>query len=269
MKSVLPPIGLIDRIIASDAAFTAERIVAIAADPGNPLKAAMLNEGRLSAFGALGLPTHWLNRAMGFGEANAEEVPRFAEWLGDNAVHGCFEIMPDRHGPKLAAALSRAGYVQTRFDGVSWAAPRRGVPLLPVESVTSEVEMETFLDCHLDAWGMPEPHREGAKRNMRRWLGLPVWTMLLARVDDRPAGAAVLHMADGIAYIAATATSPALRNKGAQTALLERCFGLAHESGADVIWSRALYLSQSHRNMLRSGLETLCTPAFWTRPSPA
>jgi hypothetical protein len=60
-----------------------------------------------------------------------------------------------------------------------------------------------------------------------------------------------------------------LRGKGAQTALLERCFTLAHEAGADVIWSRSVYLSQSHRNMARAGLRVLCTPAFWTPISAA
>jgi GNAT superfamily N-acetyltransferase len=124
--------------------------------------------------------------------------------------------------------------------------------------------MEGFLDCHLEAWGLPAQHRDGAKRNMRRWLGLPGWTMLLAHAAGEPAGAAVLHIADGAAYIAATATRPSQRGKGAQTALLERCFDLAHEDGADVIWSRSVYLSQSHRNMVRAGLHSLCTPAFWT-----
>jgi len=264
MSTGLPDSKLIDRIIASDAAHTAGRIEAIAADAGNPLKATMLSQGPLRAFGVPGLPTHWLNRVMGLGEAHASEVPRFAEWLRRHSINGWFEVMPDRHGPALAAALAGAGYVQTRFDQVSWARPRRGAPSLPVEIIATASAMETFLDCHLEAWGMPEPHREGAKRNMRRWLGLPGWTMLLARTGVEPAGAAVLHIADDVAYIAATATRPAARGQGAQTALLERCFDLAHETGAEVIWSRSLYLSQSHRNMLRAGLQILCTPAFWT-----
>src|SRR5262249_46647591 len=73
-----------------------------------------------------GWPTHWLNRAVGFREANAGEVGRIAAWLRENAANGCFEIMPDRHGPGLAAALAAAGYAQTRFDSVSWGIPRRG-----------------------------------------------------------------------------------------------------------------------------------------------
>jgi GNAT superfamily N-acetyltransferase len=265
MSEPLPPLRLIDRIIASDAAHTADRLEAIASDPGNPLGAVMLREGPISAFGAPGLPTHWLNQAMGFSKALAGEVDRLDGWLRSNAINGCFEVMPDRHGPALATALGSAGYAQTRFDSVSWAVPQPGAPSLPVETIATGAGMEVFLDCHIEAWGMPEPHRDGAKRNMRRWLGLPGWTLLLARISDMPAGAAVLHIRDGTAYIAATATRPSARGKGAQTALLERCFQLALEAGADVIWSRALYLSQSHRNMLRSGLRTLCTPAFWTR----
>ena len=269
MTEPIPPAGIIDRIIASDAAQTAGRIDAIAQDAGNPLRATMLMEGPIRAFGVPGLSTHWLNRAVGLGEASAGDVGWIAAWLRDNAANGCFEIMPDRHGPGLAAALSAAGYAQTRFDSVSWGVPRRGRPALPIQTIATEAEMEVFLDCHLEAWGMPERVRDGARRNMRRWLGRPGWTMLLARLGDTPAGAAVLHTAERIAYIAATATRPSARGKGAQTALLERCFDFACEAGADIVWSRALYLSQSHRNMLRVGLRTLCTPAFWTQVSDA
>src|SRR5262249_11613167 len=161
MSESLPSSTLIDRIIASDAAHTAGRIAAIAADDGNSLGAEMLSEGRIHVFGVPGLPTHWLNRAMGLGEATAGEVPRLAAWLRDTAVRGCCGGMPDRHGPILALALADAGFVATRFDQVSWATPRRGVVGLPVETVDGAAAMERFLDCHLEAWGMPAQHRDG------------------------------------------------------------------------------------------------------------
>src|SRR5262249_7403539 len=73
MTELVPPTGIIDRIIASDAAHTAGRIEVIARDAGNPLGATILMEGPIHAFGVPGLPTHWLNRAVGFREANAGE----------------------------------------------------------------------------------------------------------------------------------------------------------------------------------------------------
>ncbi|MBI1778728.1 MAG: GNAT family N-acetyltransferase [Proteobacteria bacterium] len=268
MTPTVPPDGLIDRIIASDTAYTSARVAVIGRWPGNPYGAETRSEGGTHAFAVRGVPSPWLNRAVGFGEADADKVAGAAAWFRERGVRGCFDVMPDRHGPALAQAFGQAGFMQSRFDSVSWAAPRRASPSVPIETIDSETGMETFLDAHLEAWSMPTQDRDGAKRNMQGWLGLPGWTMLLARLAGGPAGTAVLHVADGIAYIALTATRPASRRQGVQTALLQNCFNLAAEAGADIIWSRAAYLSSSHRNMLRAGLSVLCTPAFWTRSDP-
>ncbi len=268
MTTVLPPQDLIDRIIASEVAHTSDRVAAIGRWPGNPYGAEELSNGGVHAFAVRGVPSPWLNRALGFGEAYADKVESVAVWFRERGVPGWFDVMPDRHGPLLARALGDAGFIQSRFSAVSWGVPRAATSRSPIDVIDSESAMEAFLDCHMEAWEMPAKDRDGAKRNMRGWLGLPGWTMLLARHEGEPAGTAVLHFRDGVAYIAATATRPKLRGQGAQTALLERCFDLAAATGAELIWSRAAYLSQSHRNMLRAGLRTLCTQAYWTRSDP-
>jgi hypothetical protein len=265
------PTDLLDRIVASDAAYTLARLGVIARWEGNPLGVASRQEGDAHGFQVRAIPSQWLNRVIGLRDAQADRVPAFVAWFTRYGIHARFETLPDRHGNEAAKMLGHCGFVQSGFDAMSWGVPRSlidwGVArsgAAAIEIVETEAGIEEFLDSHLEAWAMPERTRERARRNMRGWRGLPDWTLLLARQDGMPAATAVLHVAEGIAYIADTATRPGLRNRGAQTALLRHCLNLAGEQGAELVWTRTAFNSTSHRNMLRAGLRTLCTPGFWT-----
>ncbi len=256
----LPPPGLLPRLVAHEAAYTRQRQACIAARPGNPFGAAYRQEGAAHGFITKGVPTPWLNRALG---ATAAEVPALAAWFRAAGVQPRFETLPSLHDVALADALAVAGCRQTEFGTINLGRPRRATPALPVETVSAGM-MDAWLDSHLAAWSMPTQHWAGAKVNMGGWLGLPGWTLFAARVDGAIAGTAVLHVQDGLAYVADTATHPDWRNRGAQTALLAACLDLAAASGAEWIWSRCAFLSGSHRNMARAGLATLCNAAHWT-----
>ncbi len=269
----IPPDDLLDRIIASDATYTQARLGVIARWEGNPFGALTRREGEAYGFQVRAVPTPWLNRVIGLRDSQADRVPAFVAWFTRLGIHPRFEVVPGRHGNEMAKMLGHCGFVQSGFDVMTYGTPRRlvdwgvarsSVTGTPIEIVDDEDAIEVFLDAHLEAWSMPEATREGAKRNMRGWLGQAGWTLLMARHAGEPAATAVLHVADGMAYIADTATRPAMRNLGAQTALLRHCLHLAADQGADTVWSRTAFQSGSHRNMLRAGLRTLCTPGFWT-----
>src|SRR5208337_3730119 len=78
-------------------------------------------------------------------------------------------------------ALAHAGFQQTSFQaslvGEVTETPPSAVVIRSVE--TSEI-MEQFLDVYLLGWGFPLAIYEGAKANMRGWLGLPGWHLYLA-----------------------------------------------------------------------------------------
>jgi ribosomal protein S18 acetylase RimI-like enzyme len=79
------------------------------------------------------------------------------------------------------------------------------------------------------------------------------------------AGAAILYVAGGDAYLADSAVDPAFRRRGVHRALLDaRCTDAA-AAGAQTIFSGADYLSASARNMQRKGLSLLYTKAIWVR----
>jgi hypothetical protein len=191
----IPPAGLLDRIIASDAAYTGARLDVIARWEGNPFGALARHEGDAHGFQVRAVPTPWLNRVIGLRDSQADRVPAFVAWFTRLGIHPRFEVVPGRHGNEMAKMLGHCGFVQSGFDVMTWGQPRRLVDWgvarsstagMPIEVVDDEDAIEVFLDAHLEAWAMPEGTREGAKRNMRGWLGQPGWTLLMARHDGEP-----------------------------------------------------------------------------------
>jgi ribosomal protein S18 acetylase RimI-like enzyme len=257
---MLPGAELLPRLVAQEAAYTRQRQSCIAARPGNPFGADYRQDGMAHGFITRGVPTPWLNRVLG---ATAAEVPGFAAWFRAAGAAPRFETLPGLHDAALAAALAACGCWQTGFDTITLAAARHATPALAVEAIGADA-LDAWLDSHLAAWSMPARVRAGAKVNMSGWLGLPGWTLLSVVIAGEVAGTAVLHVQDGLAYIADTATHPDFRRRGAQAALLQACLDRAARSGAEWIWSRCAFLSGSHRNMARAGLATFCTPAHWS-----
>lgn len=258
----VPPEGLIPRLLANEIAYTAARAAVIARWPGNPFGVAMRRDGAAFACQVKGVPSPWLNRAMALGEAQAGLVPDLAAWFADAGIAGRFEVTPDSPGPTLGRALVDSGLVPSDGDAMVWGLPRPGIWPAAVSAVEDAAAMEVFLDTHLSALGVPLAVHDGAKGNMRGWLGRPGLRLLLARRDGLPAGSCALFIADGVAYVADMATLAEHRGHGVQTALLAACHALA--AGCDVVWARCRFLSQSHRNLQRAGLRTLCTTSFWT-----
>ena len=124
--------------------------------------------------------------------------------------------------------------------------------------------MEDFLAAYVLGWGIPEAFRDQFKQNVRPWLGEPGWSLYLARVDGRPAAAAILFVHDGVGYFADSATDPAFRGRGLHAALLRRRLADASAAGVDFVCSGADFLSTSHRNMERAGMRLLFLRSIWT-----
>ena len=88
----------------------------------------------------------------------------------------------------LADALARGGFRQT-FVSASLVGEVAETPATDVviRSVETSEMLERFLDVYLAGWGFPLAIHEGAKANMRGWLGLPGWHLYLS---SQPAPAA-------------------------------------------------------------------------------
>ena len=252
--------GLVPRLLAQEVEYTAARAGVIGRRPGNPFGVAMRREGAVFACQVAGVPSPWLNRVIGLGEAQAGLVARLRPWFG--AVAPRFETTPDSLGPGLGQALVEAGLVPGDGDALVWGAGRGGAVPEGVSLVEDAAALEDFLDAHLVGLELPVAVHEGAKANMRGWLGVPGFQLLLAHEGGVPAGACALHRQGGQTYVADMSTRPEWRGRGVQTRLLAAAHALHGEGG--IVWARCRFLSQSHRNLQRAGLGTLCTTVFWS-----
>jgi len=128
-----------------------------------------------------------------------------------------------------------------------------------VRQVESADDLAAFSDAYHTGWGQAQ------RVPTAPWLAAPGWRLYLGLYDGQPAGAAILYLAGGDAYMADSSVDPAWRARGVHRALLDRRRADAAASGAKVVFSGADYLGGSSRNMIRAGLGVLYTKAMWTR----
>jgi GNAT superfamily N-acetyltransferase len=98
---------------------------------------------------------------------------------------------------------------------------------------------------------------------MTPWLASPGWSLYLATIQGRPAGAAILYVAGEDAYLADGAVDPDFRRHGVHRAMLDRRCDEARAAGATRIYSGADVLSASYRNQMRKGLVLLYTETIF------
>lgn len=133
-----------------------------------------------------------------------------------------------------------------------------------MQRVQDAALLDPFLSAYLQGRGFPPDTHDGAKANMRGWLGEPGWHLYLASVEGKPAAAAVLFVRGRDAFLADAATDPVFRGHGCQQALIARRIADAGAAGCAQLFGLTSFAGTSQRNMERCGLRLLCTPAVWT-----
>jgi GNAT superfamily N-acetyltransferase len=262
-----PSLDVIRRTLAAEDAYTLARLKILACIPGNPVGVAWreVDDGVIAMM-AENLPSPSFNSVRGLRSGHEGHIAPLVAWYREHEVDGRFELVPGLAGAELAHALHRLGYCASGFHtSLICEADRAPTPSdIAVERVADAVAMEDFLDAHVTGWQLPPQHHAQFKANVRPWLHEPDWSLYLARRDGRPAAAGILCLHDKVGYFADSATDPAHRGRGLQTALLARRWQDAHAAGADLVCSGAAFLSSSHRNMERLGMRTQFTRAIWT-----
>ena len=266
MAKLIPSLDLIRRTVNAEAAYTLSRLQVLERLPGNPVGVAyrQLDDGAV-AFMARHLPVPSFNAVVGLRAGQEHHVEPLVRWYRDNGVKAQFALVPGLYDAKLGQELARLGFFQSGFHTAVICEPDLRLANsgeIAIEMVTNPGMLEAFLDAHAAGWQISDP--QGFKANVRGWLGLPGWSLYLARVDGRPAATGILYVCDGVGYCADAATDPAFRGRGLQTAMLRRRIADSCAAGVDVVCSGAQYLSTSHRNMERVGLRVLFVRSIWT-----
>ena len=264
---LIPDLELVRRCQAIIGDCVASRVQIIADRPGNPSGAGVRRMGRATAVRCPAFGENLFNHGFGFTDENLDAAREAIAWYAEHSVPAAFEIAPGAPSDALMELLHTHGYRQTGFHGAfaGWSdTPAAPSPGVEVRRVENDADLTTFTDAYHRGWNRTE-----FRIPTRPWLGAPGWSLYLGLCDGAPAGAAILYMANGDAYLADGAVDPAFRNRGVHRALLDRRCAEAAAAGAKVVFSGADYLNGSCRNMIRKGLGVLYTKAIWTLRQPS
>jgi GNAT superfamily N-acetyltransferase len=135
---------------------------------------------------------------------------------------------------------------------------------------SEEAEFEAWLDVVVDGFAHPDtqgvPSHEAFSRDVlaraERDFAAAGVVRYLALRDGVPAGAASLRIAAGVAQLARSATAPAHRRRGIQTALLAARLADAGAAGCDIAVVTAQPGSKSQQNVQRRGFHLLYSRAI-------
>lgn len=263
MTDFLPDATTVRRAQGVIADYRAGRVQIIADRPGNPLGAEIRRFGRALATRVPPFGKHPFNSALGFSDEMLEAARRVVDWYQAAAVPGAFEITPGLPTEQLLALLHARGYRHASFHATLAGRvppPRPDTPGVEVRRVSSDADLRLFSEAYHLGWGQTD-----FTVPVQPWRDAPGWRLYLALCAGEPAGAAILYLADGEAYLADSAVDPRFRRRGVHRALLDRRCRDAALAGSELIFAGADYLSASYRNMLRTGLGLLHTKAIWTR----
>ncbi len=118
-----------------------------------------------------------------------------------------------------------------------------------------ESQRELFARALNAGWHLP---LEAARGHVfASTIGMANWFHYLAYVDGVPAGVSVMFVHDNVADCFLSATVPAYRGRGAQTALIERRLADGLAVGCNLATSQTVVDNASPRNMARQGFTPL------------
>jgi GNAT superfamily N-acetyltransferase len=182
--------------------------------------------------------------------------------------------------PSTAPALTRRGYVLVGFENVLGCA----LPPQPASTPPPGIELRLAGEGELDAWiavlitafatpdleGVPSHEsfpREALARTMEDMSGVDGMTRYVACLDGRLVAGAALRLSEGVAQLCGSATLPAYRRRGIQSALLARRLADSGRAGCDLAVVTTQPGSKSQQNVQRRGFELLYTRAILVAPA--
>lgn len=267
---------LVLRLETAEAAYNEAKLRALMADDGNSRR---IEIARLGGTVLLSIQSRRqnpsFNRVMCFSRQDEEHLDCALEWMRDRDVRFWFDIAPALVDRSFLPRLARAGLAPVFFLNVVYTVPRclDGKP--PADTVIDRVDLQNprrlrdFCQALSEGFGVPSEALGIIEEAAKVEYAGPEWRAYLASTDGEPAAMAAMHIADGAASVDAMATVPRHRNRGCQTALLERCIGDAARAGCDLLASQTGPGGTSERNMVRCGFRIAYTKALYSEVSPA
>lgn len=262
-QAPLPSAELVHRLAMAERACMTDWLSAMHAAPGNPFGVTIRQFGQATALVCREVPAEVFNRVFGMSLDDAEHLPAILALYQEQRAMPVFDLSPYAIPPFYAGTnvlriLARHGLYQGGWHQLLYGRPTTAVPPAPGHITIEEVGPEDagiFGRLYEQVWGDGD--------QIRPLIGRPRFRCYLALVEGEAAALGVLHLADGVGSMANALTVPAFRNRGCQTALLQRRIHDAAMAGCDLLASQCRPGSGSQNNQLRAGLQIAGTKVWW------
>lgn len=222
-------------------------------------------------------PTSPLTQTFGLGlggTVTGADLTRIEDFFRDRGAPVFHEVSP-LADPGLLALLNDRGYQPCEFTTVMFRpihrGGRAGARAREHVSVRTVGDREHDLFARTAARGWSEfPELAEFVRGLASIGALRKNAVsFLAEIDGEPVATGTLCLCERVALLAGASTIPEARNRGAQTALLERRLRYAAEQGCDIAMMGASPGSASQRNAERRGFSIAYTRIKWRLVGPA
>ena len=242
---------------------------------GAPDAATLDRAGGLAVYGAPGSP---VNKVLGLGlgvEVTDDDLDAVEQFYAERGCPVQIELCP-LASPDVAPRLTKRGYVLQAFENEL----ARLAPSTPVQpSSGADITIEAGAEAEEQPWlrtvaeGFAAPDRvvpgnapvprdaAAAIGDVMRQFFHPEIVRYLAHVDGQAAAAACSFVKDGVLCIAGTATRPAFRRRGLQSAIVARALNDGRHR-ADLVIATTEPGSISQRTFERLGFQVIYTRAI-------
>jgi hypothetical protein len=260
-------IGLARRLAAAHEALHVEGMRATAALEGNPFEVEVRRFGRATATLSAKLAVvEWYNRVVGLELQDARAIPEILGFFRTRGIRARFEIGPAELTSALALQLAIERVGVERIETVVHA-PIDALVSPPASAVvvrTSPLEeLELFLDLWARGFALPEFLMRDVKRMRAAWFSVPGFERYVALLDGEPIACGGLYVHGDVGYLCVSATLPAARGRGAQSALIARRWRDAAVIGCRQVISTTDFGGTSQSNMERAGMRTAHSICNW------
>jgi GNAT superfamily N-acetyltransferase len=231
-------------------------------EAGEPSGAELL-EGAQVWFSGKQARVHWLDCV------NVAVVAQCEAWLAERGLEAQFDVVPTQSSRPAVVELADRGYRLVDWLPALYIDLSRPLPVesdaLRVEEVGSAIPefVQTFLAGH----ELPEAQwPTGAVLWGSRWRAEGAVCFVAYR-GAQPVGVATVVLHDGFARLANSATLPAARNTGVQSALIRARLRYCASRGLRFVVADAQQGSASSRNLSRAGFAVSARITQWRKPA--
>ncbi len=248
-----------------------DRLMRVRSMNDNAMGVELKRFGNAVAFSVKNIPGPSFNTVKGVSGENLGNLDEIVEFYTNRGISARFEVTPGNASRDLFRKLSTMGFFQSGFHTALYRPLSTEEPQVAVADNNIQIEeiclanFDIFGELYTKGFGMPVAFKDYVTANNKVLAESDNWTFYLARVDGEPAGIAVLFRKNGVATLAASATVPDFRNKGVQTALIQKRIQRALEEGCRYLVGQAAFGSVSQKNMERAGLKVAYTNAIWEK----